>query len=334
MAERTQTALVFQGGGAAGAYHLGVFSYLHEAGLQPDIVTGSSIGAITAAVIVGTRAGDPLADLDAVWKEFTVGAPFLTSEAGRAISSVVNFGMFHPRFDIWAAPTWTALLSNNPLRSTLVRHVDFDKLNESSTAFAVSAIDVQTGCIEYFRNRGNAYVSLDDIVASGSMPPNFPMTEIDGKSYWDGGVFDPNPIEPALEFFGKDPQTRRRLIVVAPAPGRTCAPTSFTEVSERVIELQIGIKVKSELSELRRRNQILEVIQDLGPETQDRFAKAFPGPGGLDTASYLDEIIHIDNPDPRVSSNVLDFSAASIRRRTLAGYEDARNAMQDTALAS
>lgn len=58
MAQDIQTALVFQGGGAVGAYHLGVYNYLSKAGIRPDIVTGSSIGAITAAVLVGARSGD------------------------------------------------------------------------------------------------------------------------------------------------------------------------------------------------------------------------------------------------------------------------------------
>lgn len=334
MVEDIQTALVFQGGGAVGAYHLGAYRYLHKVGLRPDIVTGTSIGAITAAVLVGARSGDPVEELDAVWKEFTVGAPFLSAGAGRAISTVVNFGMYRPRFDIWAAPTWTALLSNDPLRSTLVRHVDFDKLNESPICFAASAINVETGDIEYFRNRGNNYVSLDDIVASGSLPPSFPMTEIDGKSYWDGGLFDATPLQPALEYFDFDRPVRRRLILVAPHPAQGSVPTNFNEVSERMIELQFAGRMKAELARLRSRNSLLEVIRDLEPEVQHRFARAFPGVRGLDPATYLDEIIHIGSSDPQIATCASDFSASAIRRRIEAGYQDAKKAVQDMAIAS
>jgi NTE family protein len=329
MAEDIQTALVFQGGGAVGAYHLGVYRYLHQAGLRPDIITGTSIGAITAAVLVGARSGDPVAELDAVWNEFTVGAPFLSAEAGRAISSIVNFGMYRPRFDIWAAPMWTALLSSDPLRSTLVRHVDFDRLNDSPIAFATSAINVETGDIEYFRNRGNNYVSLDDIVASGSLPPSFPMTEIDGKSYWDGGLFDATPLQPALEYFDFDRRIRRRLILVAPYPASGAVPTNFNEVSERMIELQFAGRMKSELQRLRTRNSLLEVIRDLEPEVQHRFARAFPGIRGLDPSTYLDEIIHIGSSDPKIATCASDFSATAIRRRIERGYQDAKSAVQE-----
>jgi NTE family protein len=324
MATNLQTALVFHGGGAVGAYHLGAYRYLHLAGLQPSIVTGVSIGAITAALIVGARSGDPVGEMEAVWKEFTVGAPFLSSEAGRAISSVVNLGMYRPRFDLWSAPTWTALLSTDPLRSTLVRHVDFDRLNDSPIAFATSAIDVETGEIEQFRNRGGSYVSVDDIVASGSLPPGFPMTEIDGKSYWDGGLFDTTPLQSAVEMFTLGPEVRRRLILIAPLPCRGQVPTNFNEVAERMVELQFASRIRAEIQRLRTRNRLIEIIRDLEPGDQRRFAEAFPGARGLDTDTYIDEIIHIGSSDPRIVTAASDFSASAIRRRIEAGYQDAR----------
>lgn len=272
-------------------------------------------------------------ELGEVWKEFTVGGPFLSAQAGRAISSVMNLGMYRPRFDIWAAPTWTAFLSNDPLRSTLVRHVDFDRLNESEIAFAASAVDVETGKIDRFSNRGNGYVSVDDIVASGSLPPNFPMTEIDGKSYWDGGMFDPTPLQPALDLFEAGTHIRRRLILVAPGQCAGSMPTNFNEVSERMIELQIASRVQTELQRLRHRNRLIEVIQELEPEVQHHFAQAFPGARGLDPGSYVNDIIHIGNTDPRIGSGVSDFSASAIQRRIEAGYQDAKRVVVEMALA-
>jgi NTE family protein len=323
MGGRTQTALVFQGAGAVGAYHLGAYRRLQEAGIRPDIVTGVSVGAITAAVVVGSRSGDPLRELDAIWREFTVGGPFLPSEAGKAISTVVNFGMYRPRLDIWTAPTWTAFLSTDPLRSTLARHVEFDSLNDSPIAFATSAVDVETGRIEYFRNRGGCYVSLDDVVASASLPPGFPMTEIDGKSYWDGGLFDRTPLQPAIDFFDRGPDIRRRLIVVAPLAPAGKAPTNFNEVSERLVELQFASRMSAELERLRCRNALIEIVRDLEPEVQQRFVTACEGSRGLEIQCYLDEIIHIGSSDPAVVSGSSDFSARAVRHRIEAGYADA-----------
>ena len=56
MAKRPpQTVYVFQGGGALGAYQLGVYQAMHEAGVEPDWVIGTSIGAINGAIIAGNE---------------------------------------------------------------------------------------------------------------------------------------------------------------------------------------------------------------------------------------------------------------------------------------
>ncbi len=90
-----QTALVLQGGGALGAYELGVLQRLHkEPDFRPRYVSGVSIGAITAAVLVGARNGDPLATLATMWEAFVVkGSPLapqiLRAGPGRARQSGV-----------------------------------------------------------------------------------------------------------------------------------------------------------------------------------------------------------------------------------------------------
>jgi NTE family protein len=325
MAQREQTALVLQGGGAVGAYHLGAVRRLYEAGLRPDIVTGVSIGAINAAVLVGARRDDPLAELEAVWDEFTVGMPFMGTDIERAVSTLTNFGLYRPRYDIWAAPSWTALLSTDPLRSTLVRHVDFNRLNESLIAFAISAIDVATGEIEQFRNRGGNYVALDDIVAAGSLPPGFPMTEIDGKSYWDGGLFDPAPLQAALDLFDPAPEVRRRLIAVAPLPRQGKVPGNFNEVAERMIELQFASRMQSELARLHHNNALIEVLAELPAARRDALVETSPEFRLAAGGRYLHEIVAITNDEPGIATGASDFSAGAIARRVAAGYLDAEN---------
>src|SRR5438034_8836288 len=63
-----QIVLVLQGGGALGAYQVGVYQALHEAGIEPDWVIGTSIGAINAAIIAGNEPQDRLTKLDEFWK--------------------------------------------------------------------------------------------------------------------------------------------------------------------------------------------------------------------------------------------------------------------------
>src|SRR5213596_294138 len=64
-----QVVLVLQGGGALGAYQVGVYQALHEAGVEPDWLIGTSIGAINAALIAGNKPADRLAKLDAFWSK-------------------------------------------------------------------------------------------------------------------------------------------------------------------------------------------------------------------------------------------------------------------------
>jgi NTE family protein len=65
-----QVVLVLQGGGALGAYQVGVYEALHEAGIEPDWVIGTSIGAINGAIIAGNKAADRVARLRELWRRF------------------------------------------------------------------------------------------------------------------------------------------------------------------------------------------------------------------------------------------------------------------------
>src|ERR1700755_1513332 len=81
-----QVVLVLQGGGALGAYQVGVYQALHEAGIEPDWVIGTSIGAINASIIAGNDAGNRMARLGEFWRRIQHG-PFQ-----QAVSSLPLFG--------------------------------------------------------------------------------------------------------------------------------------------------------------------------------------------------------------------------------------------------
>src|SRR5688572_30455411 len=69
-----QAVLVLQGGGALGAYQVGVFQAMHEAGIEPDWVIGTSIGAINGAIIAGNPPAGRMSRLDAFWDHVRNGA--------------------------------------------------------------------------------------------------------------------------------------------------------------------------------------------------------------------------------------------------------------------
>ena len=95
-----QVVLVLQGGGALGAYHLGVYQALHEAGIEPDWVIGTSIGAINAAVIAGNRPGERLPRLRELWARFQQTHPF----AKFSTLALGIPGFFSPRLPAWGGP--------------------------------------------------------------------------------------------------------------------------------------------------------------------------------------------------------------------------------------
>jgi NTE family protein len=175
-------ALIFQGGGALGAYQAGVYEALHEADIEPDWVTGVSIGAINAAIIAGNSRANRLDRLRAFWHRITERKVWaftpdgdLFRRARNATSSMMTIalgqpGFFKPHdFSPWmslaGARTATSCYDTAPLAKTLVEFVDFSLINERQVRFAVGAVNVQTGNFIYFDNF-NEEIAPEHVMAS------------------------------------------------------------------------------------------------------------------------------------------------------------------------
>ncbi|WP_179733049.1 patatin-like phospholipase family protein [Bradyrhizobium sp. IAR9] len=215
-----RVALLLQGGGALGAYQAGVYEALSEANLDLDWVAGISIGAVNAALIAGNAPQKRVERLREFWEAVStapLGVPYLKSieisdELTRRIVNqsralgVLLFGapsFFAPR--VLPPLFWPALSPDSvsyydvaPLRQTLERLVDFDRINSRQMRFSVGAVNVRTGNFLYFDNRTHR-ICPAHIIASGSLPPGFPATEIEGEYYWDGGLVSNTPLQWMLE---------------------------------------------------------------------------------------------------------------------------------------
>jgi NTE family protein len=203
-----QTVLVLQGGGALGAYQAGVFQALQEAGIEPDWIIGTSIGAINAALIAGNAPENRLARLQAFWNRIRHEQPF--SEWWQALfgAAGVNLGIMARGLPNFFLPNPMALFgihhphgadragfySTDPLRATLAELVDFDHLNAGGTRLTVGAVSALTGKMRYFDSRSMT-LAADHVMASGALPPAFPAVVIEGEPYWDGGIYSNTPIE-------------------------------------------------------------------------------------------------------------------------------------------
>jgi len=215
------TALVLQGGGALGSYQAGVYQGLSEAGIHPNWVAGISIGALNAAVIAGNPPERRNEQLRAFW-EFICRQPWWpplhstllpntsdklprawralidSVEATRALLEGQN-GFFVPR--PWHSlsiasegPQTASFYDTRPLRATLERFADFDRINRvSEMRVSVGAVNVRTGNFVYFDNTERK-LHPEHFMASGALPPGFPAVEIDGVFYWDGGLVSNTPL--------------------------------------------------------------------------------------------------------------------------------------------
>ena len=243
-----QTAIVLQGGGALGAYEYGVLRALYEQrpGFRPVAVAGVSIGA-TAAVLGGART-DPISALDALWRtKLTVTAPTgplgLPAQVDRSLALLGNPGMYQLRAGLFTTP-WllTSFYDTAPLRRTLAELVDPARLNADDPRVIVGATNVGTGEMEFFDRDRPGGLTSEHVAASGSLPPSFPMTDIDGEPYWDGGLFSNTPLGPAINALEQaadgDRAVERGLIVVELFPMRATVPQTMHDVLQRMMQLQ------------------------------------------------------------------------------------------------
>src|SRR5262249_19328359 len=210
-------ALVLQGGGALGAFQAGVYQGLTEANLHPDWIAGISIGAINAALIAGNAPEARLEKLRAFWEQVTTQLLFdpfgiahywLRGDMGhvflnrlRAEATLIEGapGFFKPRMPppYLAAPGTveaTSWYDTSPLRSTLERLVDFDRINAGEMRFGVGAVNIRSGNFVYFDSTSHK-IRPQHIIASGALPPGCPAVEVDGELYWDGGLVSNPPLQ-------------------------------------------------------------------------------------------------------------------------------------------
>ncbi len=169
-------ALVLSGGGGRGAYELGVYKAFTERHRTFDLISGTSVGAITAA---GIASGLTVDELEGMW------------------ARMHNFRVMQPRGDFWRLPSWTHLMYTKPLLEFLEREIDYEAVKRSPIEIRVAAVDVGSGDLRVFTNME---LTPKRLLASSSIPILFPMVhDDDGRAYWDGGTVVNTPLQPAIE---------------------------------------------------------------------------------------------------------------------------------------
>ncbi|HYX51156.1 MAG TPA: patatin-like phospholipase family protein [Ktedonobacteraceae bacterium] len=334
-------ALVLQGGGALGAYAYGVIKALYEqSDFSLDVVTGVSIGAINAAVLVGAK-GDPIHALDELWRERLAirDWPFAPPSLGRYSSLYGNPAMYSLRPSYLSTPLLapfveTSIYDIAALRRTLADLIDFDKLHNNDIHLVMSAVDVETGEIMYFENQNEVPLSVEHIVASGGLAPAFPMTNIEDprtgeqRWYWDGGFSSNLPMSKAINLLEQadpdSPGVERELIVIELIPMRSELPVNLIEVQDRITQLLFSSKLTLDEQLFQHMNDYVDLIKQIDQALPpDSPIRQLPGYKDLKRHRKIDSFLVFTMTTSESHSGASDFSKAAIERRIAAGYQDA-----------
>jgi NTE family protein len=311
-----RVALVLGGGNALGAYLAGAYETLHEEGIRPDRIVGASIGAVTGAILTGNPPERRLERLREFWAGaalHTFGVPAAAGRRGRQVHNGVHVAMaallgrpsiFGHRYPgllsvLPGMPNDVALYDHAPLRRTLERLVDFDRLNRAETRFTLACTDLETGGDVYFDNTRHE-IRPEHVLASAAIAPLFPSVEIEGRLLGDPGYANNLPLDPVF-----DPVPEEDLVCVAVDLFglRSPRPRSLDAAVERAQDIVFASGGRRRVEGLRREYALRDEFQPEGPRVR---------------------LVHLayQAAGHELAAKSLDYSPSSIRDRWAAGRQD------------
>lgn len=335
-----QNVLILQGGGALGAFECGVVKALEEQRIFPEIVAGISIGALNGAIIA-SHPGNATAALEAFWQDLQVASPpALPLSVRRTMTAMqtLQFGVpnfFKPRWipslgELWTPPwAWTSFYDTSPMRSLIEKYVNFPSLKSSPVRLLVGAVNVLTAELKVFDSYVDDFTP-DHILASGSLPPGFSWTYIDGVPYWDGGVVSNSPLDLVVEHCGPD---GKRVFIIDLFSGQKALPSNMMEIQTRRDEIVYSERVRSDFRqrELKDayRDLINRILQDIDPAQREKIQlhPDYIQRMGDGAPMHITRIVRKGALD-ELSSRDYDFSDVSIQANQAQGYDQARETLK------
>jgi NTE family protein len=344
-----QRVLVLQGGGALGSYQAGAFQALCHHGFEPEWIAGTSIGAINAAIIAGNadeKRVDRLKEFwemvssPVSWNPVTPGdrARSLFNETSAALIATFGVpGFFTPRLP--PAPLWPpgsrqsqSYYDTAPLRKTLERLVDFDRINDLKTRLSVGAVGVTSGNLKYFDNYAlkkiGKKIGPEHVMASGALPPGFPSIVVDGEHYWDGGIASNTPLD-----FVLDAGIDRDLLIfqVDLFSARGPLPMSLLEAAEREKDIRFSSRTRMTTDKNKQIHNARVAVRDLIGKLPD-YLKDDPSVEFLRRASRENTVtvVHLiyKSKNYESSSKDYDFSHVAMVEHWGAGVRDVHLSMR------
>jgi NTE family protein len=329
-----EIVLVLQGGGALGSYQVGVYQALHEAGIEPDWIIGTSIGAINASLIAGNAPEQRLSRLTEFWKRMEQNPAWQLREIlsgfsdGLAYWSTIAHGIpgfFRPNPLAHLGESYplgaerAGYYSTAPLEATLSELSDFDRLNSGRPRLTVGAAHVRTSQMRYFDSR-DGKLDVRHIMASGALPPAFPAVRIDGELYWDGGILSNTPTEVV---FDDNPRKDSLIFAVHLWNTHGAEPTTMAEVFNRQKDVQYSSRIMSHIARQQQAHRLRHVINQLAarlPEAERNDPEVRELTGyGCQTRMHVVQLL-APQLDRETHTKDIDFSPGGIKKRRELGY--------------
>ena len=283
-----KTALVLPGGGARGAFQVGVLKALAE--LMPkgsqnpfDVISGTSAGAINSVVLASKarRFRVAVAELDRVWGNFRCEHVYRTDNLTMLksslhwLASIVLGGLI--------VGTPKSLLDNAPLRALLSRNIRFPRIEDAIDNGFLEAVAVTAASYDsarstsFFQAAKNSPqwsrtrrvgvpvdLHLDHLMASIAVPMIFPPVQIDGEYFGDGAMRQATPLSPAIHL-GAD-----RILVLgvrdetadkAPPVRASQRHPSFAQIAGYMLDTLFMDGLYSDLERMTRINQLIDAVR-------------------------------------------------------------------------
>ena len=271
------TAFVFSGGGARGALHVGALRALLEAGVRPDMLVGTSIGAWNAAWLARTPTLEGVEALASIWTSLQPGQALLGRadafwSRARALKWLLMLAALRR-----VASGSASLYSDAGLRQILARHFTGMSFEDLTLPLSVIATDLSHGGRAVFRHGP----IIDAVLASSAIPGIFPPVSIDGAVYADGGMVDGCSVETAIEM-----GARRIFVLAIGYDAEAGDGATWLQAGEQAAPTGRGVARRSAPSVIQRASQVMgnyQILRELeraprGVETH--LISLSPGMGG------------------------------------------------------
>jgi NTE family protein len=256
-------------------------------------------------------------------------------DAARAVANQLSAGLalvggasgfFAPRLPVpWLQPAGTveatSYYDTAPLRATLGRLVDFDRINAGEMRFSVGAVNVATGNFVYFDNTTHT-IGPEHVMASGALPPGFPAVEIDGEQYWDGGLVSNTPLQWVLE---SEPRIDTLAFQVDLWSARGALPRSMADVMTRQKEILYSSRTRASSDRFKYvqklRGALSCLLEKLPKELKNSPEVAILKPAVNRKVYNLVQLVYRSKRYEGDSKDY-EFSRPTMEEHWCAGYQD------------